>query len=103
MTAFKLQSVPPQYCCNLSDSEGFLFQNILVFMVLFVVIIIAFVVAYHSLFWYFDKDVRMIAETPLQSDTMAEENYGKSVPLCDTLLVRFKSSIMRHVSNSTTA
>ena len=54
-------------------------------MVLFVVVIVAFVVAFHSLYWYFDEDVRADAETPLQDETVAEQNYGKSVPLCNTL------------------
>ena len=48
-------------------------------MVIFLIVIVAFIVAFHSLYWYYNRDVRDKAESQPRDDTNAEHYFGKSV------------------------
>ena len=54
------------------------FQNVLVFSVLFLLVIISFGVAFHTLYWYYDENIRKTSEQPdIQDATTAEMNFGQ--------------------------
>ena len=52
------------------------FQNFVVFMVVFLLVIIGFTVSFKNLYWYYDEETRIAAETPLHESSAAEDYYG---------------------------
>lgn len=57
----------------------FMFQNVLVFMVLFLILTVSFIIGFRSIFWYYDSSTRRYAETPLHPSTEAEGYFGTYV------------------------
>ena len=45
-------------------------------MVIFLIVFVAFLVAFNTLYWYYNEDVREKAESPPREETNAESYFG---------------------------